>query len=105
MDDLKLYGKSEIEIKGLVSIVEVFSHNIGMEFGIKKCGVIIMNRRKVKSTDRIELPSREKIREIEEDGYKYMGILEYDRVKEQQMKDKFRNVYFRRAELILKSIN
>ena len=105
MDDLKLYGKSEIEIKGLVSIVEVFSHDIGMEFGIKKCGVIIMNRGKVKSTDRIELPSREKIREIEEDGYKYMGILEYDRVKEQEMKDKFRNVYFRRAELILKSIN
>ena len=44
MDDLKLYGKSEIEIKGLVSIVEVFGHDTGMEFGIKKCGVIIMNR-------------------------------------------------------------
>ena len=52
-----------------------------MEFAIKKCGVIIMNRGKVKSTDRIELPSREKIRKIEEDGYKYLGILEYDRVK------------------------
>ena len=39
MDDLKLYGKSENEIKGLVSTVEVFSQDIGMEFGIKKCGV------------------------------------------------------------------
>ena len=48
MDDLKLYGKSENEIKGLVSTVEVFSQNIGMEFGIKKRGVIIMNRGKVK---------------------------------------------------------
>ena len=46
MDDLKLYGKSESEIKGLVSIVEVFSQDIGMEFGIKKCCVIIMNRGK-----------------------------------------------------------
>ena len=45
-------------------------------------GGIIMNRGKVKSTDGIELPSGEKIREIEEDGYKYLGILEYDRVKE-----------------------
>ena len=101
MDDLKLYGKSENEIKGLVSTVELFSQDIGMEFGIKKYGVIIMNRGKVKSTDGIELPSGEKIRETEEDGYKYLGILEYDRVKE-QMKDKFRNEYFRRAKLNLK---
>ena len=41
-----------------------------MEFGTKKYGVIIMNRGKVKSTDRIELPSGEKIREKEEDRYK-----------------------------------
>ena len=34
MDDLRLYGKSEGEIKGLVSTVEVFSQYIGMEFGI-----------------------------------------------------------------------
>ena len=56
MDDLKLYGKSENEIKELVSAVQVFSQDIGMEFGIKMCGVIIMNRGKVKSTDGIELP-------------------------------------------------
>ena len=55
-----------------------------MEFGIKKRGVIIMNRGKVKSTDGIELPRGEKIRETEEDGYKYLGALEYDRVKEQE---------------------
>ena len=89
MDHLKLYGKSENEIKRLVSTVEVFSQDIDMEFSIKKCGVIIMNREKAKSTDGIELPSSEKIREIEEGGYKYLGISEYGRVKEQQMKGKF----------------
>ena len=103
MEDLKLYGKSEKEIKGLVSNVEVFSKDIGMEFGIKKCVVIIMNRGKVKSTDGIELPTGEKIREIGEDGYIYLGILECDEVKEQEMKDKFKNEYFRRTKLILKS--
>ena len=82
MDDLKLYGKSENEIKGLVSTVEVFIQDIDTKFGIKKCGVIIMNRGKVKSTD---------------------GIVEYERLQEQEMKDKFRNEYFRRAKLILKS--
>ena len=81
----------------------VFSQDIGMEFGIKKCGVTIMNRGKVKSTNRIELPSGEMIREIEKDGHKQLRILEYDRVKEQEMKDQFRNQYFRMARLILKS--
>ena len=103
MDDLKLYGKCENEIKGLMSTVEVFSQDRGMEFGIKKCGVIMMKTGKVKSTDGIELPSGEKIREIEKGGYKYLAILEYDGVKEQEMKDKFRNEYFRRTKLILKS--
>ena len=42
-------------------------------------------------------------REIGADGYKYLGILGYDRVKEQEMKDKFKNEHFRRAKLILKS--
>ena len=74
-----------------------------MEFEIKKCVVVIMYRGKVKSTDGIELQSGEKIRETEEDAYKYLGVLEYDRVKEQEMKDRFRNQYFRRAKLILKS--
>ena len=49
MDDLKLYGKSGNEITRLVSTVEVFTQDIGMELGIKKCDVIIMNRGKVKS--------------------------------------------------------
>ena len=104
MDDLKLYGKSErSEMKGLVSTVELFSQDIDMEFGIKKCGVIIMNRGKIKSTAGIELPSGEKIKEIEEDAYKYLRILDYDRIKEQEMKNKFKNKYFKRARLILKS--
>ena len=49
-----------MKIKGLLSTVEVFSQDIGMEFSIKKCGVIIMNGGKVNSMDGIELPCGEK---------------------------------------------
>ena len=81
MDNLKLYGRGENEIKRLVSTAVVFSPDTCIEFGIKKRVVIIMNKGKVKSTDEIELPNGEEIREVEEDGYKYLGILECDRVK------------------------
>ena len=57
-----------------------------------------MNRTKVKSTEGIELPSDEKIPEKKMDinTSGYWSII-------QQMKDKFKNEYFRRVKLILKS--
>ena len=42
MDDLKLFGKNEGETNGLVSTVQRISKDIGMEFGIKKCGMLVM---------------------------------------------------------------
>ena len=39
MDDLKLHAKSEEQTNTLVRTVYVFSTDIGMEFGIKKCGL------------------------------------------------------------------
>ena len=38
-DDLKLFAKSNDQINSLVNTVYTFSEDIGMEFGIKKCGV------------------------------------------------------------------
>ena len=38
LDDLKLYAKSEEQTNTLVRTVYVFSNDIGMEFGMKKCG-------------------------------------------------------------------
>ena len=55
MDDLKLFGKSERQIESLVNTVHAVSDDIGMEFGIKKCGVLIMKRGKVMTREGIEL--------------------------------------------------
>ena len=56
MDDLKIYGKNEHELNALASTVEIFSTDIGMDFGIKKCGTLILKRGKVVRSDGIELP-------------------------------------------------
>ena len=41
MDDLKLYSKSEAQIDSLIQTTHIFSTDIGMEFGIKKCCDIV----------------------------------------------------------------
>ena len=66
---IKIYGKNEHEITALASTVEILSTDIGVDFGIKKCGTLILKRGKVVRSHGIELPSGEKIKEIKETGY------------------------------------
>ena len=74
MDDLKLFGKSEVQIDSLVQTVQLFSGNIVMEFGLKKCFLLIKRGEKVRF-DGIDLLDRRIMREIVEEGYKYLGFL------------------------------
>ena len=36
MDDIKVFAKTEKELKTLIQTVKIYSYNIGMEFGIEK---------------------------------------------------------------------
>ena len=87
MDDLKLFGKNEREVDSLVSTVKMISEDIGMELGINKCGTATMKRGKLIKSNRIKLSNGETINEVDEKGYKYLGILELDKVKEKEMKE------------------
>ena len=62
-----------------------------------------MKKGKLSKTEGIQLVNGETIKEVCEEGYKYLGILELDKVKEQEMKDIFRNEYMRRLKLVMKS--
>ena len=44
MDDLKLYSRNEKGLDSLVQTVGVFSEDIGTEFGIEKCGMLVMEK-------------------------------------------------------------
>ena len=103
MDNLKLFEQSERNIESLVNTVHTFGCDIGMQFGIEKCGVIIMKRGKMVTCDGINLLDGEKINSINEEGYRYLGIVELDGKKEKEMKERFTKQYKRRIRLILKS--
>ena len=73
MDDLKLYGKKyERQVGILVNIIRIFSKDIGMEFGRRKCTVLNMTWGKVFSCKGIvSAEYGQTIRGLENgDGYK-----------------------------------
>ena len=103
MDDLKLYAKNEEQTNTLVRTVHVFSTDIGMEFGIKKCGILTMKRGKIVKSEGIKLPDGEVMKQVGQEGFLYLSIIELDKFKETEMKEKITNEYKRRLRLILKS--
>jgi len=61
MDDLKLFSKNEHQIDSLVSTCHIFSTDIGMAFGLKKCGILTLKRGKVARCEGIKLPHGERL--------------------------------------------
>ena len=87
MDDLKFLAKSKNQIDSLV--------------GIKRCGVLIMERGKVIRADGIRLPNGQHMKYIDETGYTYFGILKTHKIKEKEMKEK---IYQRSLGLVIKGL-
>ena len=54
MNDLKLYSRSEKGLDSLVQTVRVFSGDIGMEFGIRECATLVMEKGKIVKSVGIE---------------------------------------------------
>ena len=82
----------------------IYSHDIGMEFSIEKCAMLIMKSGKRHMTDGMELPNHDKIRTLgEKETYKYLGILEADTIKQVEMKDKIQKEYLRRTRKLLET--
>ena len=65
--------------------------------------MLVLKRGKVVSSEGVSLPDEQMMKEMDNTGYKYLGILEYDKVKEKKMKDVFAAEYKRRIKLVLKS--
>ena len=75
MDGIKLFAKNEKELETLTYAVRIYSQDLGMEFGIEKCAMLVMKSGKRHMTDGMELPNHDKIRTLgKKETYKYLGI-------------------------------
>ena len=103
MDDLKLYGASKNQLGSLVQVIRIFSQGIKMSFRLDKCAVLEMRRGRQIGSSGIELPDDQHIGEIEEEGYKYLGILQLDKTLNTMMKGKITSEYIRRVKKLCRS--
>ena len=69
-----------------------------MEFGLDKCKVLVVKDGKQVRSDGVELPRVEVMKDVDENGYKYLGVLQAENVKSREMKDKVRTEYLRRVK-------
>ena len=85
-DDLKLHGKNDYELEGLLRTVKT------------------LIRGKLKSTSSIVQDIDTIIKELDqEETYKYLGIKEGDGIQHETMKEKIRRECFRRVRAVLQS--
>ena len=105
MDDLKLYSRSEKRLDLLVHTILIFCKNVGMEFGIERCAMSVIQKGKIVKSVGIELPDGKVIKSLslqEGESSKYLGILEGDRFLGEEMKLNVSNECFRRLKKGLK---
>ena len=76
-----------------------------MDFGIEKCAMLVMEKGKIMKSVGIELPDGKVIKSSLHEGesYKYLGILEADKILEEKMKWNVSKEYIRRLRKVLKS--
>ena len=98
MGDIKLFAKNEKQLETLIHKIRIYSQDIGMEFRIEKCAMLVRKSGKQQLTDGMELPNQDKIKTLtKNETYKYLGILEADTIEQVEMKDKIKREYFRRT--------
>ena len=64
MGDLKLNSPGEKQLDSLVQTLRVFSEDIGREFGIEKCAMLVMEKGKIVKSFGIELPDGKVIKSL-----------------------------------------
>ena len=83
--------------------MRIFSDGAGMVFGLDKCEVLVLKRGKMVQTEGTELPDGKCMREVNLDGYKYLGVLQSDSIMNRQMKEKVKSKYNRSVKKLLRS--
>jgi hypothetical protein len=101
MDDLKLLGRNENDLKNEIKIVNTISRDLNMNFGLEKCARICLKRGRIQSKMHIG-NTFQNIKQLDpRKAYKYLGIEESFDIQHKNEKEKLKEEYLRRLRLVL----
>lgn len=104
MDDLKNYAATKQQLLSILSIVETYSSDISMEFGIDKCRTQRVIKGKGVTGSNYETMDHEIIRPMEEnEHYKYLGILQSTHIEHTAIKETLKSEFVKRLKNVLRT--
>lgn len=75
-----------------------------MKFGFEKCAKATILKRKLTSSQNIEIAQDKTIKALEQHNvYKYLRVDEHDGIQHRKMKTKLKDEYYRRVRAVLKT--
>ena len=104
MDDLKLFSEEEKGLDKQLDVVNIFSKDICMDFGLDKCAKCTIKKgKKIKGPDK-EIEEGSFIRDLEEDAtYKYLGLEENASMEHKKLRESAKREYIKRLKKICRS--
>jgi len=102
MDNLKLLGRNENDLKNEMKIVQTISKDINMKFGLEKYERMCLKRGSLQSKMHVGSTFEKDIKELDpRRAYKYLGIEESFDIQHKNEKEKLKKEYLRRLRLVL----
>ena len=62
---------------------------------------VLASRGRLVRSEGIEWPDGERMKEVDQEGYKYLGVLQLDKTMNKEMKENIGNEYIRESEIDL----
>jgi hypothetical protein len=102
-DDIKLYAATNNQLQELLQLIQTFSRDIKMSFGIEKCKTLSIAKGKIEIKN-FKTEDEGTIEAMNEDDiYKYLGQMQTKQIKHAQMKRQLGEEYLHLTKSILKT--
>ena len=76
----------------LIQTLRIFSDDVGTIFVLDKGAVLVLKRGKIVRIEEIELSDGNRMREVNLEGYKCLGVLQLDSIMNREMKKTMREM-------------
>ncbi|XP_050302196.1 uncharacterized protein LOC126740283 [Anthonomus grandis grandis] len=103
MDDLKIMAATRNQLNQMLHIVEEFSNDIGMQFGLDKCRTLNIIRGKIQPGE-YQMQNVQTIEAMgEHEIYKYLGMKQSQTIEQQTMKCELTNEFVKKVRQVLRT--